>query len=132
MFMLMFMLMILRTSRADRLAPQSEARAGGENDECDERIEPVVVRGDDDGQERDDRMCGHEPSPFRLAELDGAPANEKRPPEMQGRHCRDLVADAIEQAVSAVGAWTEQSTRVDETELGEHSRRCQWVRDVKD
>ena len=91
----------------------------------------VVVCGGDDRQQRDRRVQQRQVTPARALDADEHQCDQQRPPEVQGRHRRELVGDRGV-GVLAVDAWPVGLERVDETVLVEHPRRCQRIEHMDD
>jgi hypothetical protein len=60
-----------------------DAEREREQHRCDERVEPVVVGGEDDRRQRDDGMQDHEVAPPTLRRDEHRPRDHQRPPEVQ-------------------------------------------------
>ena len=116
------------------LDPEVDDQREGEEEHRDHRVEPVVVGGQHDRRERDDRVEQHEVAPAAVDSCgdDHRPCDHHRPPEVQRRHGRELVGEPLVRAARAVRIRSEDAGRVDEPEVREHPGRRQRHREVHD
>jgi hypothetical protein len=89
----------------------------------------VVIGSGDDRQQGDRRVSVGDPAPAGALDPDEHHRHQQGPPEVQRRHCRELVGDRLV-GVLGVDPRAVGVQRVDEAVLVEHARGSEWEGDV--